>query len=210
MRHRYWMVLSLLLMLSFLLTMSSCSIFRVGGKGALEVKAFADGVVTESDVGNPDSLVVTWLKNKEADLDGYKVFKWWDSDSVNTVTIDSVGLDTISHHVFGDVADWDTLRFVVTAYDTASNESKPSNMIYWVFVCGGDWDHSGKIDYWDLVEFAKAYGKTEGHPAYNQFFDFSGPEDKPDGKVNHFDLSVFAMERFGKVKYSWLQHVEFK
>lgn len=205
MRQQYYVTFIFLLIMSFLLVLSSCSTMHTSKVGLLNVRAFS-----ESDLGNPDSLTLLWSHNTEADLDGYKVYSWWDSDSINTITVDSVNLDSFKSFLFGDMTDWDTLRFVVTAYDTASNESKPSSMVFWVFVCGGDWDHSGKIDYWDLIEFAKAYGKTEGHPAYNRFFDFSGPENKPDGKINHFDLSVFGMSRFGRVKYSWLKYVEFK
>jgi len=72
-------------------------------------------------------MYVDWDKNKEIDLAGFRLYSFSDGDS-NLVPVIDVGRDT-----FYTVVGVDTFQysFQVTAYDTAGNESKKSEIAYW-------------------------------------------------------------------------------
>jgi hypothetical protein len=124
-----------------------------------------------------NTYVISWNKNTESDLAGYRLY-------CNGVPKD-VGIDTSVTWFFSDT----TLTkkvFYVTAYDVAGNESLSSNVVStlvspvkWLY---GDYDYNGRVDSYDATWFAISYY------IYDKRFDYN-----LDGRIDNTDHLYFVI-----------------
>lgn len=97
---------------------------------------------------------LTWNKNIETDLAGYKVYCLNDTQ----YTIAEAGLDTSFIWVFTDIdSTLGRREFVVTAYDSSGNESVFSNKVSIIasdsLYLFGDYNRDRRVDSYDLTVF---------------------------------------------------------
>ncbi len=113
----------------------------------LTLNAFAPLILTPStgfaaDVTTNAQAVCKWLPNSESDLAGYRLYQSNQSgvytvgDGNQVATIPK-GTETVTLDL-GSVPDGTTYYWVLTAYDTAGNESGPSQEASKTFDAGPD------------------------------------------------------------------------
>jgi len=110
---------------------------------------------------------LSWQANKESDLAGYRVYKSCQSGNYIS-SIADVGLDTFLLNI---PVDCDTTYFVVTAYDTAGNESAFSNEVYKLLISQihwlGDLNDDCIIDGLDQIILSVNKGKVNNISDYD-------------------------------------------
>lgn len=111
--------------------------------------------MTYSQVIFTNKCRVTWNKNVETDLAGYKLYQ---IKNANTYLIVDVGKDTSYIWTFADIdSSLERREFAVTAYDSSGNESgfsskvsiiaSPTNYLF------GDYNGDKRVDSYDLTIF---------------------------------------------------------
>ena len=146
----------------------------------------------------PDTgkVVISWNRNTEPDLAGYKVY--WGTKSREYSNVVDVGLDTFK--VITGLKFFTNYFFAITAYDTIPNESDfsqevsiilspPPDTTYYLL---GDYNKDGIVDFLDMVAFDRAWGCTIESPNFNTYFDFNN-----DGIIDFSDMRIFD-QNFGK------------
>lgn len=113
--------------------------------------------MTYSQVIFTNRCRVTWNKNVETDLAGYKLYESEDGTDNYTTVID-VGSDTTFTWTFTDIDSFlEKKSFVVTAYDSSGNESSFSNKVFIIASSAdylfGDYNEDKRVDSYDLTIF---------------------------------------------------------
>ena len=122
-----------------------------------------------------DTVLITWNRNKEPDLAGYKLY-WGENHWLACTGCRADLADTFK--IIWGFPDSVIIAAAVTAYDTAGNESDFSQPVFWQWLSANaeldscDVNGDGVKNQSDKDAFKAAFGARRGYRRYSERADF--------------------------------------